>query len=113
MAILSTLHQWDARLLKRLFQQGQRRRSMIQLSKIVSRSGDGYLQVAFPFTAWLFASPAASAYTAALALAFTIERAVYLIMKNGLQRRRPQEIVPSFSALVVPSDRFSFPSGHT
>jgi undecaprenyl-diphosphatase len=34
-------------------------------------------------------------------------------MKNGLQRRRPQEIVPSFSALVVPSDRFSFPSGHT
>ena len=113
MAILSTLHQWDARLLKRLFQQGQRRRSLIQLSKIVSRSGDGYLQVAFPVTAWLLASPAASAYTAALALASIIERAVYLILKNGLQRRRPQEIMPSFRSLVVPSDRFSFPSGHT
>jgi undecaprenyl-diphosphatase len=113
MAILSTLHQWDARLLKRLFQQGQRRRSVIQLSKIVSRSGDGYLQVAFPITAWLLASPAASAYTTALALAFIIERAVYLIMKNGLQRRRPQEVMPSFRSLVVPSDRFSFPSGHT
>ena len=113
MAILSTLHQWDTRLLKRLFQQGQQRRSLIQVSRIVSRSGDGYLQVAFPVTAWLIASPAASAYTAALTLAFTIERAVYLILKNGLQRRRPQEIMPSFRALVVPSDRFSFPSGHT
>ena len=113
MAILSTLHQWDARLLKRLFQQGQRRRSVIQLSKIVSRSGDGYLQVAFPVTAWLLTSPAASAYTTALVLAFIIERAVYLIMKNGLQRRRPQEVMPSFRSLVVPSDRFSFPSGHT
>ena len=112
MAILSTLHQWDTRLLKRLFQQGQQRRSLIQVSRIVSRSGDGYLQVAFPVTAWLLASPAASAYTAALTLAFTIERAVYLILKNGLQRRRPQEIMPSFRALVVPSDRFSFPSGH-
>lgn len=113
MTILSTLHQWDARLLKRLFQHGQRRHSLIQLSRILSRSGDGYLQVAFPVTAWLLASPAASAYTAALTLALTIERAVYLIPKNGLQRRRPQEILPSFSALVVPSDRFSFPSGHT
>ena len=113
MAILSTLHQWDARLLKRLFQQGQRRRPLIQLSRVVSHSGDGYLQVAFPITAWLLASPAASAYTAALALAFTIERAIYLILKNGLQRRRPQEIIPSFNALVSPSDRFSFPSGHT
>ena len=113
MAILSTLHQWDARLLKRLFQQGQPSRPVIQLSKIVSRSGDGYLPVAFPFTAWMLASPVGSEYAAALALAFAIERAVYLILKNGLQRRRPQEIMPSFSALVVPSDRFSFPSGHT
>lgn len=113
MALLSTLHQWDARLLKRLFQQGQRRRSVIQLSRITSRSGDGYLQIALPITAWLLASPAASAYTVSLALALAIERTIYLTLKNGLQRRRPQEIIPSFSALVIPSDRFSFPSGHT
>ena len=47
MAILSTLHQWDARLLKQLSQQGQRRCSLIQFSRIVSRSGDGYWQVVF------------------------------------------------------------------
>ena len=103
MAILSTLHQWDARLLKQLFQEGQRRHSMIQFSRIVSRSGDGYLQVVFPVTAGLLALPAASALTAALTLAFTMERAVYLVLKNGLQRQRPQGIMPSFS----------FPSGHT
>lgn len=39
--MLATLHQWDARLLKRLFQQGQRRRSLMQNFKIVSGSGDG------------------------------------------------------------------------
>ena len=61
----------------------------------------------------MLASLAASAFTTLLTLAFTIERAVYLVPKNGLQRRRPQEIMPSFSALVVPSDRFSVPSGHT
>ena len=99
--------------MKQLFQQGQRRHSLIQLSRVVSRSGDGYLQVAFPVNASLLASCAASAYTAALTLAFTIERAVYLILKNGLQRRRPQGIMPSFGALVVPSDRFTFPPGHT
>ena len=113
MAILSTLHQWDARLLKQLFQEGQRRYSLIQFSRIVSQSGDGYLQVVFPVTAGLLALPAASAFTAALTLAFTMERAVYLVLKNGPQRQRPQGIMPSFSALVVPLDRFSFPSGHT
>ena len=79
----------------------------------MSLSGDEYLQVVFSGTAWLLASPAACAYIAALTLAFTSERAIYLIFKNGLPRPRPQEIMPSFSALVAPSDRFSSPSGHT
>ena len=83
MAILSKLRQWDSRLVKQLFQQGKRRHSLIQLSRIVSRSGEGYLQVVFPITAWSLASPAASAYVATLTLAFTIERAIYLIFKTG------------------------------
>ena len=97
--------------MRQLSQQGQRRRSLIQFSRIVSRSGDGYLQVAFSVTARLLASPAVSAITAAQTLAFTIERAVFLVLKNG--RQRPQAIMPSFSALVVSSDRFSFPLEHT
>jgi len=113
MAILSTLHQWDARLLKQLFHQGQRRRSLTQLARIVSRSGDGYLAIAFPITAWLLSASSASIYTAALALAFALERITYLLLKNVLQRRRPQEIMPDFRALVIPPDRFSFPSGHS
>ena len=99
--------------MRQLSQRGQRRRSLIQFSRIVSRSGDGYLQVAFSVTAWLLTSPAVSAITAAQTLAFTIERAVFLVLKNGLQRQRPQAIMPSFSALVVSSDRCSFPLGHT
>lgn len=91
MTILSTLQQLDTRLLEQRFKEGQRRHSLIQLSRIVSRSGDGYLQVALRVTASLLASPAASAYTAALTLVFTIDRAVYLILRTGFSvgdRRR-------------------------
>ena len=79
----------------------------------MSRSGDRYQRIAFPITLWLLALLIASAYLTALALVFTVERATNLILKNGPQRRRPQEVMPSLSTLVVPSDRFSCPSGHT
>ena len=113
MAILSTLHQWDTKLLQRLYEQGQRRQSLSYCVRSVSRSGDGYLQLAFPVAAWLSGTELLGVYLLTLGVALAMERCCYLVLKNGLQRRRPQEILPGFKALVVPPDRFSFPSGHT
>jgi undecaprenyl-diphosphatase len=49
----------------------------------------------------------------AILLAFLIERPVYLILKKGLKRNRPQAALENFHSVIIPSDQFSFPSGHT
>jgi undecaprenyl-diphosphatase len=48
-----------------------------------------------------------------LLLALGLERSLYWVLKNGLRRRRPEQLVPGFRSLIVASDQFSFPSGHS
>ena len=48
-----------------------------------------------------------------LALAFTIERLLYLLLKNSLRRNRPPQAIQGYTSIIKPSDQFSFPSGHT
>lgn len=48
-----------------------------------------------------------------LTILFAIERVIYFVAKNTLRRQRPAETLNAFTALVVASDKFSFPSGHT
>jgi undecaprenyl-diphosphatase len=38
---------------------------------------------------------------------------LYLILKKGLKRNRPQAALENFHSIIIPSDQFSFPSGHT
>ncbi len=42
-----------------------------------------------------------------------IERIIFFVAKNTFRRQRPAENLNAFSTLVVASDKFSFPSGHT
>jgi len=35
------------------------------------------------------------------------------VLKNGFKRNRPQAALKDFHRLVIPSDQFGFPSGHT
>ena len=46
-------------------------------------------------------------------MAFAIELPGYLVLKNGIRCPRPQDTFSEFTAYIVPSDTFSFPSGHT
>ena len=46
-------------------------------------------------------------------IAFGIERLMYLIIKKGFKRRRPPQAIPGFKSIIIASDEFSFPSGHT
>ena len=46
-------------------------------------------------------------------LAFAVERAVYWVLKNTCRRNRPQDAIEEFTSFIIPSDKFSFPSGHT
>ena len=46
-------------------------------------------------------------------LAYALEVPLYVLLKNTIQRDRPYHKLEGLSALIQPSDRFSFPSGHT
>ena len=107
-----TIQQIDLRLLLWCVQL-YRTPFWVLLAKAVSRSGDGYMQLCLPLALWWFAGPAAEPLIATLVLAFAIERPIYWLLKNTLKRRRPPEAIPAFDSLVIASDRFSFPSGHT
>lgn len=79
----------------------------------ISRTGDGYLYaLAGALLAWL--DPGRGrAFALAGVLAYTLERALYFLLKNGIQRDRPASRIDGYRAQITPSDRFSFPSGHT
>ena len=86
------------------------RRFLIDLSRWISRSADGYLyavaSMAFmSFNQWLLVK--------ALLVGFLLERSSYFLLKNKLKRYRPQHAIPGFKSIIQPSDQFSFPSGHT
>ena len=85
----------------------------IAFVRIISRSGDGYMQVLLPCCIALVEPESGSVFLYLCCFTFIIERVLYLILKKSLKRRRPPEVIPFFSSLVIPSDQFSFPSGHT
>lgn len=112
MQILSALQQADLRLFAWLFRSGDRY-LLIPPAKAVSRSGDGYLHVLTPLMLACMGNEYAGDLVLVLALALAIERPIYWVLKNGLKRRRPEQFVPGFRSLIVASDQFSFPSGHS
>lgn len=109
---LQSLYQYDLRMLL-WFMHTRHRQLWIALARAFSRSGDGYMQVLLPSLLWLLDRRHGGALFTATAIAFAIERPLYWVLKNSCQRRRPPEAIPSFRSVVVASDRFSFPSGHT
>ncbi|WP_026244560.1 phosphatase PAP2 family protein [Dasania marina] len=87
--------------------------SVIMGFRLLSRSGDGYIQILLPLLLLAFNNPQYNVFVKTLLLAFAIERGLYLLLKNTLKRPRPPEAIASFYSLVRASDQFSFPSGHT
>ena len=86
---------------------------ILAIAKALSKSGDGYLHIGIPVLLFALNADQLTQLCLTLALAITIERVIYWVLKNGLKRRRPQDYEPSFHSLITPSDQFSFPSGHS
>ncbi|MEM8662205.1 MAG: phosphatase PAP2 family protein, partial [Pseudomonadota bacterium] len=96
---------------KRISRQGERK-TIVAVARSLSRSGDGHLYFIIPLMLWAFNVEGASHLVLLLAAAFAVERALYLMLKGTLKRRRPANAIPGFSSVIVASDKFSFPSGH-
>ena len=86
--------------------------ALVQMSRYLSKTGDGppYGLLA---AALYWQQEFDSLLLQAMILAFLIERPVYFVLKNGFKRNRPQAALENFRSLITPSDKFSFPSGHT
>lgn len=88
------------------------RTRLARLARFCSRFGDGptyavlglVLFYAEPINGPLF-------FVQALA-AFLLELPIYILLKQLIRRPRPADLPDPLEALIRPSDRFSFPSGH-
>lgn len=84
-----------------------------RLCRLVSRTADGFFYPFLGLALWFFGGVQGQLFASTLSLGFLFERPLYLILKKGLKRNRPAEALPDFKSFIIPSDQFSFPSGHT
>ena len=106
------IYPYDLRMLL-WFIHRRHRQLWIAAARALSRSGDGLMQVLLPSLIWLHDGAQGRHFFLLVAMAFALERPLYWVLKNTCQRKRPPEAIPSFTSVIIASDRFSFPSGHT
>ncbi len=86
---------------------------MVFASRVLSHLGNGPYYLAIGLALFWFEPSYGSTFLTTGLIAFGIEVPLYLILKNLIKRDRPfivdQELIP----WLTPSDKFSFPSGHT
>jgi len=111
MKFMQTIQTYDINLFLWVTQR-KSQRVLVRGARYISKTGDGHLYLILALALAWSAQPAESILLACLLMGFAIERPIYFILKNLCRRDRPQAAlnIPSF---VIPSDRFSFPSGHT
>ena len=81
-------------------------------SRWVSKLGDGFLYLVLGCLFAIFDSVDGFAFLTEGLVVFAIELPLYFLLKNSIKRDRPCS-KKGVVAVISPSDRFSFPSGHT
>jgi undecaprenyl-diphosphatase len=81
--------------------------------KWMSKTGDGHLYLVLGVMLWWLEPKNGALFLYSGLLAYMLEIPVYLLLKNSLKRERPCLRMNEFRAHIVPSDKFSLPSGHT
>jgi undecaprenyl-diphosphatase len=84
-----------------------------KVAHVLSRCGDGHLYFMLGFLLALFNETAGLAFFIAGLSTFAFELPLYMTLKKRFRRHRPFAVVAGANALIVPSDKFSLPSGHT
>lgn len=111
MKLINAIHKFDVFLFI-WYINSPTRATVATICRHISRSGDGPLYLLFwLFLAWRYGwnDPLLLSIT----LGFVFERPLYFILKNSCKRNRPANALANFHSLIIPSDHFSFPSGHT
>lgn len=88
-------------------------RQLAMVSRWISHTGDGIYYVIIGIIVALLEPVVGLAFFITGVIAFSIELPLYVVLKNSIKRRRPDDVITEFVAFLIPSDKFSFPSGHT
>ncbi|MFI3187838.1 MAG: phosphatase PAP2 family protein [Methylococcaceae bacterium] len=110
MKLLYSIHKYDVFMFTWLIN-ARMHGTLTRASRYLSKTGDGQLYLLI--AGLIYWHEGLSLFLQALLTAFLIERPVYFVLKNGLKRDRPQAAIQNFRSIITPSDKFSFPSGHT
>jgi undecaprenyl-diphosphatase len=110
MRLIQNIHAVDVFLFN-LVSRLKYQKLQVALAKLISKTADGPLYLIFA-VAYGFQGMVERDLIYCIFMAFLIERPTYFILKNLCKRSRPTAALnmPSF---IIPSDQFSFPSGHT
>ena len=111
MKLLYSIHKYDVFMFTWLVN-ARMHAHLTRVGRYLSKTGDGYLYLIIMGLLY-WRNGLESPILQAILLAFLIERPVYFVLKNGLRRNRPQAALQNFRSIITPSDKFSFPSGHT
>ncbi|MDO3388203.1 phosphatase PAP2 family protein [Gilvimarinus sp. SDUM040013] len=79
----------------------------------ISRCGDGPLYVAIALSLIALDAPNSVLFLKVGLACYALDVSLYLVMKNVFKRNRPAVNIDTFESWITPSDKFSFPSGHT
>ena len=109
MNILNSIHNMDVTTFYWLMAR-KHRQLLTRASRVISMSADGPLYVVLALAAW---SLGFETWAYIIMGGFALERVLYLILKRSFKRNRPADILDDFTSFIRPSDKFSFPSGHT
>ena len=110
--LLSTIHNMDVVMF--LWMMKRKHLALwARLCRMLSRTADGFGYPLLALGLWLLEELQGSLFALTLALTFALERPLYFVLKRGLKRDRPAAALPNFKSFIIPSDQFSFPSGHT
>lgn len=110
--LIQTIHTYDVEMFL-WFMRRKHQHLFLFASRYISKSADGYLYIAAGIALWMLGFPADQLLVKCLLLGFAIERPLYLLLKNSIRRNRPEAALDDFRSFIIPSDRFSLPSGHT
>jgi undecaprenyl-diphosphatase len=110
-AFLERVHHWDtlAFLWVHVTKKFPYRRSI----RFISHTGDGYVYFLIALCILFFEPEHGSQFFWCGIIAYTFDVSLYLLLKNWIKRDRPAVKIESYTPWITPSDKFSFPSGHT
>ena len=111
MKLMQTIHSYDVYVFTWVMHR-KSQKYLVRCARAISKTGDGMLYLLLALALLWTQGAAEMRLLACMALALLIERPLYFVLKNACKRDRPQAAL-NIKSFIVPSDRFSFPSGHT